>query len=184
MPGAPIRISGLNRKPGNPSRAQARRPCQTTSVAEAIHGISACRAAAISSASCSVVIRATATPPRRAVSVARSRSGRWWVPVPLCSRSKNRIARRLIMAVSASWIRSNQFATCVSDMSPGSGRCLFDVRIFRRASVSRSSSLARRGMSSRNLISLKGIVVVERVMAESFQSAARVPRRCSRADQA
>ena len=90
MPGAPTRIRGEKRRPGNPSRAEAWRRCQTTSVANAIHGISSFRAAAISSASCSVVVRATATPYRSAVSVARSRSGRWWVSVPLCSRSMKR----------------------------------------------------------------------------------------------
>lgn len=56
------RINGSNRASGSPLRAEARGPCQTSSVARPIQGISACRRAAISSASCSVAMPATPAP--------------------------------------------------------------------------------------------------------------------------
>ena len=80
MPGDPTNTSGLKRSPGNPSRADRRRPCQISSVAGAIQGISSCKAAAISSALCSVWMWVTETPSRNAFNCVLAAPGKWFIP--------------------------------------------------------------------------------------------------------
>ena len=62
MPGGPSSSRGGTRSPGQPSRTDRRMACQTTSVAGAIHDVSPCKAAANSSARCSLGIETSRAP--------------------------------------------------------------------------------------------------------------------------
>ncbi len=100
IPGGPRRRSGANWKPGRPSRTDFRIACQMCSVAGPIHGISSCKVAARTSASCSLETLETVAPfcsLRRAL---RSLVPRCCIPVAASCRSTYLKARLSILILS------------------------------------------------------------------------------------
>lgn len=100
IPGGPSRRSGANLNPGRPSRTDCRIACQMCSVAGPIQGISSCKVAARTSASCSLKTLETVAPFCSLRRPLRSLVLRCCIPVAASCRSTYLKARLSILILS------------------------------------------------------------------------------------
>lgn len=175
MPGEPTKISGSKHSPGKPARTEARRPCQTASMACPIHGMKGRRDLVGFVLGRNTMDWQTAAQGRQTGAIFLAQvvhAGRGMYPLkqsygPTLDAPTIRLRDHVIGCV--------QVFLC--DLAGSKSASCTSRRMRLRETVHRSSTSRSVAAPAMKVRLWNGIVVVARVMAESFLKASHSPPR-------